>query len=332
MTLADVTQAAVHAAVAQFDAIGRDRFLEDGGFGRAKSYFLDVNGKLYDSKAIIGYAHGVSGDRPWRAADFSGGEKTVADRLRDLGFTVRFLRNPSWTWDEIVLACALVEANRWRAVSQERPEAIRLSELLQSTAIHPLEGRASDFRNPAGVERKTGDLVSCLPGHRRTNGNHLDIEVVDAFQARPAAMREEARAIEVALSEWGDNPHAVTDPDLPDDGVDEGRVLLRTHLRRERSTALKKRKLAEAARHGQVIACEVCDFDFFATYGERGTDYIECHHRTPLHTTGPTLTRLKDLALICSNCHRMIHRNTPWLSIEDLTAIVHAQRQVIAGL
>jgi 5-methylcytosine-specific restriction protein A len=166
----------------------------------------------------------------------------------------------------------------------------------------------------------------------RTNGNHLDIEVVDAFKAQPIAMREEAQALEVALREWGDNPHAVADPDLPDDGVDEGRVLLPTHLRRERSSALKKRKLAEAARQGQAIACEVCDFDFFATYGERGTDYIECHHRTPLHTTRPTLTRLTDLALICSNCHRMIRRNTPWLSIEDLTAIVHTRRQLIAGL
>jgi hypothetical protein len=44
------------------------RFLEATSFGRAKSYYLDVNGKVYDSKAIIGYAHGVSGDRQWRAA------------------------------------------------------------------------------------------------------------------------------------------------------------------------------------------------------------------------------------------------------------------------
>ena len=73
------------------------------------------------------------------------------------------------------------------------------------------------------------------------------------------------RIVEVALREWGDNPHAVTDPDLPDDGVDQVRVLLRTHPRRERSSALNKRKLAEAARQLQAIACEVCDFDFSAT-------------------------------------------------------------------
>jgi 5-methylcytosine-specific restriction protein A len=62
----------------------------------------------------------------------------------------------------------------------------------------------------------------------------------------------------------------------------------------------------DPVRHGQAIACEVCGFDVSIAHGERGSDYIECHHRTPLHTTGPTVTRLKDLALICSNCHRML--------------------------
>lgn len=326
MALDDVTEGAVIAAVREFDRLGRYPFLEATGFGPAKSYFLEHGGKLYDSKAIVGYAHGISGDRPWRAADFSGGDKTVADRLRTLGFTVRFLRNPSWTWEEIVLACALVDAAGWRTVAQESREAIEVSQLLQSTAIHPLEGRASDFRNPAGVERKTGDLVSCLPGHRRTNGNRHDVEVVKAFQLRHDEMHEEARTITVALREWADSPHAIADPDLLDESADEGRAVLRVHLRRERSAALRRRKIADARRHGQAIACEACGFDFLAIYGERGADYIECHHRTPLHESGPVQTRLKDLALICSNCHRMVHRTTPWLSVDELAAVVRTHR------
>jgi hypothetical protein len=130
VTLADVTASAVLAAIAEFDRLGRDRFLEQHGFGPAKSYFLDHNGTLYDSKAIVGVAHGISGDRPWRAEDFSGGEKTVGDTLRRLGFTVRFVRNPPWTRDEIILACALVDANGWRTIAQEDQRAIELSQLL----------------------------------------------------------------------------------------------------------------------------------------------------------------------------------------------------------
>jgi 5-methylcytosine-specific restriction protein A len=85
----------------------------------------------------------------------------------------------------------------------------------KTTAIHPLEGRKSDFRNPAGVERKTGDLVSRIPGSGRrvTNGNRLDGEVVAAFLSRPEEMRAEAQAIESALRAWGNNPYALPDTD-----------------------------------------------------------------------------------------------------------------------
>jgi hypothetical protein len=87
VTLADVTEPAVWAAIAEYDRLGRERFLEESGFGPAKSYFLEHNGVLYDSKAIVGVAHGISGDRAWRAEDFSGGEKIVGNTLRRLGFT-----------------------------------------------------------------------------------------------------------------------------------------------------------------------------------------------------------------------------------------------------
>jgi 5-methylcytosine-specific restriction protein A len=173
MTFADVTRPAVLAAVAEFERLGRDEFLHVNGFGEAKAYFLEYNGQLYDSKAIFGVAHGISGDRPWRSDDFTGGDRTVADGLRGLGFTVIFVRNPDWTRDEIILVCAAVEANGWRTIAQENPVAIEISQRLQSPVIHPVPGRRSDFRNPAGVERKSSDLKSRHPNFRGrpTNGN-----------------------------------------------------------------------------------------------------------------------------------------------------------------
>jgi 5-methylcytosine-specific restriction enzyme A len=60
VTLADVTHDGVLAAVRKFDDLGRGAFLKLSGFGPARAYYLDHQGQLYDSKAIVGYAHGVS--------------------------------------------------------------------------------------------------------------------------------------------------------------------------------------------------------------------------------------------------------------------------------
>ncbi|TKI46253.1 hypothetical protein FC748_18175 [Lysinibacillus tabacifolii] len=38
--------------------------------------------------------------------------------------------------------------------------------------------------------------------------------------------------------------------------------------------------------------------------------------------TENTKTKLKDLVLVCSNCHRMLHKRRPWLNKEDLKKII----------
>jgi hypothetical protein len=89
VALKDLTHAAVLAAVAEFDRAGRSEFLRSTGFGPDRSYFLDYGRQLYDSRAIAGYAHGVSTGRQLGPADFSGADRTVARQLEKLGFTVR---------------------------------------------------------------------------------------------------------------------------------------------------------------------------------------------------------------------------------------------------
>ena len=107
MTLADVTRESVLAAVTEFDRLGRDTFLHETGFQRSREHYLEHNGQLYDSKPIVGYAHGVSTGTPLRPGDFSGGDKTVARRLEALSFKVQYLPYADWTRDEIILACEL---------------------------------------------------------------------------------------------------------------------------------------------------------------------------------------------------------------------------------
>lgn len=90
----------------------------------------------------------------------------------------------------------------------------------------------------------------------------------------------------------------------------EGRLKIYAHKRRERDGALPRLKKAEALRLYGKLECEVCTFVFATRYGDHGADFIECHHREPLATLDPNdgkRTTLEDLALVCANCHRMLH-------------------------
>ncbi len=79
-------------------------------------------------------------------------------------------------------------------------------------------------------------------------------------------------------------------------------------------------------RLGQ-LECEACVFDFHKFYGEIGKGYIECHHRTPLASFKvETITTLDDLALVCPNCHRMLHRRIDTLCVEELRVKIRYAR------
>lgn len=48
MSLSDLTQAAVLAAISQFDSVGRTAFLAKYGFAPSRKYFLVYDGVAYD--------------------------------------------------------------------------------------------------------------------------------------------------------------------------------------------------------------------------------------------------------------------------------------------
>jgi 5-methylcytosine-specific restriction protein A len=108
------------------------------------------------------------------------------------------------------------------------------------------------------------------------------------------------------------------------DEAEEGRILTRAHLVRERSRKLVEAKKTAVLRTTGTLACEVCGFDFSVTYGDRGTGFIEVHHALPIHLLAPgTKTKLDDLHLLCANCHRMIHSRRPWFTLDQLRAYLH---------
>lgn len=77
-------------------------------------------------------------------------------------------------------------------------------------------------------------------------------------------------------------------------------------------------------------ACKICGFKFSDKYGEIGENFIEIHHIVPLHKIGKQyrVNPLKDLIPVCSNCHRMLHRNGKnTLSPDDLREIIEIKKR-----
>jgi 5-methylcytosine-specific restriction protein A len=95
----------------------------------------------------------------------------------------------------------------------------------------------------------------------------------------------------------------------------EGKSMLISHMARERNLSLVRKKKKIAFENG-VAFCSVCNFSFIAKYN---AEFIECHHIVPI-SAGERLTSISELELVCSNCHRMLHKQFQgkFLSIAEL--------------
>jgi 5-methylcytosine-specific restriction endonuclease McrA len=103
--------------------------------------------------------------------------------------------------------------------------------------------------------------------------------------------------------------------------ANEGTMNERLCREPNRSSELRKAKIREIlSKHGRLV-CEVrgCGFDFHAVYGELGRGFAHVHHRHLLASNGARRTKLSDLAIVCANCHAMIHR---WGMCRDIRHLI----------
>lgn len=93
---------------------------------------------------------------------------------------------------------------------------------------------------------------------------------------------------------------------------------------RERFFFARNPKLARQAKQRAGYRCEACGFHFTDRYGVLGHEYLEAHHldaladRPELEWTNEVQTSLERVVAVCSNCHRMLHRRKPPLSLDEL--------------
>ena len=240
--------------------------------------------------------------------------------------------DPKYHWDreEHIIVMDAYLKYRPQFPSSESEEIQEISKLLRQ--YHPQKGNPihEKLRNGEGIYMKMMNSRRFDPTTESKGlpkGNKLEQSIWDEFYENQEGLHKAAELIRESIRDGIIFPEDdnIEDPEMET----EGRVIGTIHKRHERSSKNKKAKIKDYRQKYGRIKCEACGFDFEETYGERGLDFCEIHHEVPVSEMKQgQKTQLKNLRCVCPNCHRMIHRRRPWLSVRELREIIHQQEMV----
>lgn len=238
--------------------------------------------------------------------------------------------NPPWSRDELILALDLYLRYR-DSLPNKNTEVVReLSGFLGRLGKALRVTDSVSFRNENGVYMKLGNFRRWDPDYVQrgrlglVKGNKDEGFVWAEFANDPERLSSVVAAIRGTVDAAEPTNLSVNDEDeLGIQEAEEGRVLTRLHRLRERSRALVQAKKKEVLKKTGRLRCEACGFDFAETYGAIGEGIIDVHHTKPLHTLRPgDRTKLNELALLCANCHRIVHSTRRWLSVTQVKSLI----------
>jgi 5-methylcytosine-specific restriction protein A len=238
-------------------------------------------------------------------------------------------RNPAWEFDELVLALDVYFRFPEARQSKTHPEVARLSETLRALPLPIDRPDPERFRNLNGAFMKLQNLKALDPEYTaagrvgmRAGATDRESALWDRYAQRQDELHELAEQIRAGAA----TGTLLTLPEEDEEGAVEGRLVWRWHRQRERAPGKAAEKKAKMRTDLGELLCEVCDLSESQTqerFGVLSSDIFECHHTQPLHSlTGTTRTRLADLAVVCPNCHRALHRSAQPISIAEMRSRV----------
>lgn len=232
--------------------------------------------------------------------------------------------NPDWTRDEIVLALDLYFRMGGARHQASDTRVDELSLLLQSLPYHRDQKRNPRFRNRAGVSFKLQNFNALATGRGLKNGSVTDRNVWEEFQNRPSEVAALAAIIRAGLSLTETERLSVEDDE---DTFVEGRIATRTHKARERNPKLRQKLLRK--RGVENLCCEICGQTHAHLGNELRDSVFEAHHLIPVSTAGERKTSIQDMALLCANCHRLLHRaisrERRWVDLAEVRQMLAAR-------
>ena len=351
MRLNDIPNKAIEKVIKDYDdAEYKHEFIKRYNYQNSKVWFLVVNGKDYPPKAIVGIAH--KREFPNEPIDDMISHR-ARDFLRSRNYVVEYRGN-----DESILLAEAAEQtqNKNSKKSSGRIEWADEENILAMEFYMLFDGLNSKTVPSLGsieIQNLADDMHNIIQSlNLRKNKNFRDVgslrmklqnfqwidtqgeeglsnpgarakEIWEQYKNDWEGLKKIADSIRQQAKNKIDESTTNYDGTVIEEYTEGNSVTIYQHKRRERSRKLvidKKKKFMEM--HGKLF-CEACNFNFGEVYGERGNGFIECHHIKPVSQMKENeKTNLDDLALVCANCHRMIHTEQPWLTMNELKLIL----------
>jgi predicted HNH restriction endonuclease len=202
--------------------------------------------------------------------------------------------------------------------------------ILHSDFIINLEDRFTsikkDAENISEIRNKNPDLANAII-------KHYEILMQGANTSEIKKATDEVNKCEFlafGLTNASSVLKAIEIDSFPETDIDaniqgkEGKLLYRTHAYKERDRSFADRaKKHYRAKSGGKLLCVACDLDPTVQYGENGERCIEAHHKIPIEELQPdSITLVEDMAMVCANCHKIIHSRKPCLTIEEVRTLL----------
>ncbi len=289
--------------------------------GEAESAVTDALGELGQGMVVEGSpGRGVWAAVPWISV-FDPAITTSATR----GYYVVYLFHTKEPWVHLSLnqgTTAVREefSNKARAVLSDRAELMRK--------------RVADFATSLPVadidlgsnERLPGDYVA---SHALGVSYTLD-SLPDEMTLRQN-LQNAVRAYRALTFRGGIEGDVEGQSEISDEFnisaqasvVETRRYVYHRKIERNRTAAKNAKKF-----HG--TRCQACDLKFDERYGTIGQDFIEAHHLRPIASldegVAVTYEVAADFAVLCANCHRMIHRSSDPGNLAQFRALVQSNK------
>ncbi|MBI5538930.1 MAG: hypothetical protein HY951_02655 [Bacteroidia bacterium] len=234
-------------------------------------------------------------------------------------------KNPDWNREELILALDLYFRMDYGQMHGRNPEIIQLSKDLRNLSFHLDVSNEDSFRSVNSVSLKLANLKKSdqnFKGKGMRDGGRLEKELWNEFHGHRDKLKKEADLIRTLYLKKEDKLEA------KETKVNyKSEFIFKFHENRERDPLFEKVKKEMVFTNTKSLKCEVCGFDSAFFYGELGKDIMEIHYCKEWKDE-PVLesSSMEDFIIVCSNCHKVLHKNYFYLGAEDLKTIIRKKK------